>query len=66
MSADEMLRTPERLPLSYITLYGHGSYPRATFIPRMLLAFNSCSGIWEKLIEFVGMQAQGWDLGVSR
>ncbi|KAL3140806.1 hypothetical protein ABBQ32_005349 [Trebouxia sp. C0010 RCD-2024] len=42
--ADKMPRTAEGRPLSYIAVNGHGSYPRAGFIPRIFLAFNDRTG----------------------
>lgn len=39
-----MPRTAEGRPLSYIAVNGHGSYPRAGFIPRIFLAFNDRTG----------------------
>ncbi|KAL0034634.1 hypothetical protein WJX77_000317 [Trebouxia sp. C0004] len=50
VSANGMPRTPDGRPLSYVALNGHGSYPRAGFIPRIFLAFNDRTG-----------QGQLWD-----
>ncbi|DBB18049.1 TPA: hypothetical protein ACH3X3_003041 [Trebouxia sp. C0006] len=50
VSANDMPRTPDGRPLSYVALNGHGSYPRAGFIPRIFLAFNDRTG-----------QGQVWD-----
>ena len=44
LSADEMPRTADGRPLSYVAINGHGSYPRAGFIPRIFLAFNDRTG----------------------
>ena len=44
VSANDMPRTPDGRPLSYVALNGHGSYPRAGFIPRIFLAFNDRTG----------------------
>ena len=44
VAADEMPRTADGRPLSYIAINGHGSYPRAGFIPRICLAFNDRTG----------------------
>lgn len=44
VAADEMPRTADGRPLSYIAINGHGSYPRAGFIPRIFLAFNDRTG----------------------
>lgn len=50
LSADEMPRTADGRPLSYVAINGHGSYPRAGFIPRIFLAFNDRTGtgqVWD-------------------
>ncbi|KAL0028666.1 hypothetical protein WJX79_009247 [Trebouxia sp. C0005] len=50
VSANGMPRTQDGRPLSYVALNGHGSYPRAGFMPRIFLAFNDRTG-----------QGQVWD-----
>ena len=39
-----MPHTQDGRPLSYVALNGHGSYPKAGFIPRIFLAFNDRTG----------------------
>ena len=59
-----MPRTADGRPLSYIAINGHGSYPRAGFIPRIFLAFNDRTGkgVCQGSLSFVLISAELLDI----